>query len=132
MFENIGEKLKGLASFMCWVGIILSVISGVSIIIDGTLFWGLFVAVLGSLGSWISSWVTYAIGEIAECTELIPSLYRNNKSNGNEKQPKQQKIVSIPKPITTKNYSTQKRCPHCGELVKSNICEMCGKENHLF
>ena len=24
--------------------------------------------------------------------------------------------------------SLAKRCPYCGEIVKSNICEMCGKE----
>lgn len=23
---------------------------------------------------------------------------------------------------------TTKRCPHCGELVRGDICEMCGKE----
>jgi len=33
MFNNIGGKIKGLAKFMCWLGIIISVIAGVVLII---------------------------------------------------------------------------------------------------
>ena len=37
---------------------------------------------------------------------------------------------------TLKNtpYSSARyeRCPHCGEIVKSNTCDMCGKSNNLF
>ena len=29
MFENIGGKIKGLAKVVCWIGIILSVITGI-------------------------------------------------------------------------------------------------------
>ena len=28
--------------------------------------------------------------------------------------------------------NTPKHCPHCGEIVTSKNCAMCGKENNLF
>ena len=35
MFSNIGGKIKGLAKFFCWLGIIASVIAGVGMMILG-------------------------------------------------------------------------------------------------
>lgn len=72
MFENIGSKLQALAKVICWVGIIASVILGIVLISSGgNFFLGLLYAVIGGLASWVGSWVTYAIGEIAERTEQI-------------------------------------------------------------
>ena len=34
MFKNIGKKIKGLAAFVCWVGIILSAIAGILMIVS--------------------------------------------------------------------------------------------------
>lgn len=33
---------------------------------------------------------------------------------------------------TSENNTVKKLCPHCGSFIKSNICEICGKENNLF
>ena len=83
MFNDIGRKVKGLAKFICVVGIILSVISGIIIIAGGnaissysygysrsaggsSVLLGIIVAAVGSLVSWIGAWVTYAIGEAAD------------------------------------------------------------------
>lgn len=82
MYDNIGNKIKSLATAMCVIGIICSIITGIVIIANaktegyyysysksawnGTLVaTGIAVMVLGSIASWIGSWVTYAIGEIA-------------------------------------------------------------------
>ncbi len=35
MFDNIGSKIKMLAKVICWVGIIMSCLSGLIILING-------------------------------------------------------------------------------------------------
>ena len=80
MFDNIGDKLKGLALFLCWGGIIYSVISGIIVCSDFKLWIGLLIIVIGSLVSWISSWVIYAIGEIAVNTST--THIQSTETNG--------------------------------------------------
>ena len=134
MFENIGSKLKGLANFLCVGGIAGSVIGGISLMSNDLVLFGLLTAVLGSLGSWISSWVVYAIGEIAENTQKNRSSNEptsakpHNISEGAEKN----RIQSAFKATQTNSSSNPKQCPYCGEVVKSSFCEMCGKKNDLF
>ena len=69
MFDNIGEKIKTLAKVVCWVGIIASVVMGFIAIAssnDETVgFLSLvLIAGLGSLGSWVGSFVLYGFGEL--------------------------------------------------------------------
>ncbi len=89
MFDNIGSKIKKLAKILCWVGIILSVISGIGIMAGGSavssysrgygysaggassVVAGILVIVLGSLGSWIGSFFTYGFGQLIENTDRI-------------------------------------------------------------
>ena len=133
MFKNIGEKLKRLACFSCWVGIVGSVIGGIGLIIYGLILFGLLTAVLGSLCSWISSWLTYAIGEIAENTNAIRKATNLNDAiwDKEKKEAERKQILTVFK-STSKNPSTLHYCPHCGEVVTSRNCDMCGKENNLF
>ena len=133
MFENIGSKLKGLACFLCVGGIAGSVIGGISLMINDLVLFALLTAVLGSLGSWISSWVIYAIGEIAENTQENRGSYRptNARSYNLDEKAEKKRIQSVFKATHTNSYNP-KRCPHCGEVVKSSTCAMCGKKNNLF
>ncbi len=99
MFDNIGGKIKTLAKVLCWIGIILSIILGIIMIIGGanvasnssygyssrssgttgaSVLVGILTMVLGSLGSWISSFFAYGFGQLIEDTEAIR---RNTKSN---------------------------------------------------
>ncbi len=95
MFDNIGGKIKTLAKVLCWIGIILSIILGIVAIIGGasqssssygyssrssgaSVLGGILTMVLGSLGSWISSFFAYGFGQLIEDTEAIR---RNTKSN---------------------------------------------------
>ena len=123
MFDNIGEKLKRLALFSCWGGIISSIILGLLFFGVGIIY-GVLTIVLGSLSSWISSWIIYAIGEIAENTQIK----RNDREISEKKR-----IESVFKSHSNNRASTiRKCCPYCGETVTSKICSMCGKENNLF
>ena len=92
MFNNIGGKIKGLAKFLCWLGIILSVIIGVIMIIaaassrsytfdsygekitlstGGSIVAGILIIVFGSLASWIGSFFMYGFGELVENSKKV-------------------------------------------------------------
>lgn len=84
MFNNIGKKIKTLAAVTAWIGIIASIIAGLSMIATGAsqldwdetvgltlIFSGLGIAVVGSLLSWIGAFVLYAYGEITDCVKEI-------------------------------------------------------------
>ena len=83
MFENIGGKIKGLAKVICWIGIIISVIFGVFFwLIDpyvldierGVQFFiGLIIIAIGSLLSWVGSFVLYGFGELVDNSSAIRS-----------------------------------------------------------
>lgn len=92
VFKNIGGKIKWLAKFFAWFGIIVSIVSGIvfgvlpivshiamistpsfipSIGISGIfkiILQFLLIASIGSLFSWISSWLLYGFGELIEKT----------------------------------------------------------------
>lgn len=83
MYNNVGAKLKGLAKFLAWFGIIGSCISGITIMAAGSsisyygaygssslagggLVGGIIIMVIGSLASWLSSLALYGFGEMIE------------------------------------------------------------------
>ena len=64
MFDNIGSKIKTLAQVICWIGIIASVIIGFVLMVqdEDTVFIGILTMIIGSLGSWVGSFMTYGFG----------------------------------------------------------------------
>lgn len=81
MFTNIGSKIKGLATFVCWAGIVLSVIGGISTISIGSRGYyggsgvlpGLIMIVIGSIASWLGSLVLYGFGQLVEDVSVLRS-----------------------------------------------------------
>ncbi len=86
MFNNIGRKIKVLAKILCWVGIVLSVITGVAILASGSYTHltingeyttvsnvpaGILTIVIGCLISWIGSFFTYGFGQLIENSDII-------------------------------------------------------------
>ena len=133
MFDNIGEKVKGLSYFICFGGIVVSVISGIVMMFNSMTLIGILILIFGSLFSWISSWVTYAIGEIAENTgrNRISQSQPRPKINTAKAESEKRRMASVLKSVN-ENPSRRQFCPHCGETVQSNTCGMCGKSNNLF
>lgn len=77
MFENVGNKIRMLAKVICVLGIIGSVIAGISMIAGGSqisyysnsnvlILPGLLVMILGSVVSWANALLLYTFGEMAE------------------------------------------------------------------
>ena len=89
MFNNIGRKIKTLAKVICWIGIIASVLAGVAMIVGSLssyapamgIVTGILTAVLGSLFSWVGSFVMVGFGELVENTAEIAANTRKNGYN---------------------------------------------------
>lgn len=90
MFSNIGRKIKITAKVFCWIGIILSVISGLGLIVTGfsgmwpqthsivMILGGVGTALLGSLLSWVGSFLMVGFGELVENSEEIAANTRKS------------------------------------------------------
>lgn len=86
MFDNIGEKIKVLAKVVAGLGIAVSVILGIYYMTAGREFfgYGLTIAIVGSLGSWISSFFAYGFGELIVNSEIIKKNVESIDSYNNE------------------------------------------------
>lgn len=80
MFSNIGRKIKALAKVVCWIGIIGSIIGGISFFVaageaysDGGTYVaaGFVVIIVGALLSWLGSFFTYGFGELIDRVQSI-------------------------------------------------------------
>ena len=85
MYNQIGKKIKGLAVFFCIIGVFFQVILGLLVIFMGgntlpklvptlteefasvgCIIAGIFVIVIGSIVTWISTWLLYGYGELID------------------------------------------------------------------
>ncbi|MBO4692915.1 MAG: magnesium transporter [Clostridia bacterium] len=90
MFSNIGKKIKKLATVLCWLGIIISIVCGIVAWVAaddeiGALIF-LVVAVAGSLLSWISSFVLYGFGELIDKVTDIEYRLNPVRTQNNQNQ----------------------------------------------
>ena len=85
MYDNSGGKIKLLATVSAILMIIGCIIGGIALIaasaMDGFFsFLGILVIVVGSLISWISSWVLYGFGELIESITVIKNSITTEKT----------------------------------------------------
>ena len=66
MFDNIGGKIKALATFITVIGILVSIISGIIIMMlhSDLMLIAVLMMIVGSLLSWLSSFLLYGFGEL--------------------------------------------------------------------
>lgn len=85
MYNDIGGKIMKLAKVLCWIGIIISVILGGSLITATSSYvWtgnaasarvvGIFIMIGGSLLSWIGSFVLYGLGRLIQNTDILTEI----------------------------------------------------------
>ena len=87
MYDNIGGKIKGLATTIFIVQAVLTVIAGLGIMAAGDemILIGLLVMVLGPFSAWISSWLLYGFGELIDTACAIEENTRKDtKSNSSQ------------------------------------------------
>lgn len=81
IFNNIASKIKGLAYISTILGIIISVICGLTMILSGEdalVFTGIIIAILGCLLSWISSFILYGFGQLVENSDNLLALSKKS------------------------------------------------------
>ena len=105
MYDNIGEKIKGLAKAVFAIGSILFAILGIVLIVteeEILIILGVISLVMGPLGCWIGSWFLYGFGELIDKTSLIESGI-----NSASKSSKKERIEKI-KNLYAKGLITEK------------------------
>ena len=85
MYENIGEKIKGLAIGMFALGAISSFVGGLILICTSVMqiFAGLLIWILGPIFSWMLSCVLYGFGELIDKARDIERNTRKEEKTQN-------------------------------------------------
>lgn len=124
MFDNIGGKIKTLASVIAWLGIVCSVIIGIVFIAtaEKLIFAGIIIAIVGSISSWVGSFLLYGFGELVDNSAIIA-----RKSNVNFLNSKLSNTVGCEGNANkiTKNGTESLR-------KWNGKCQMCDKDNVLI
>lgn len=129
MFDNIGGKIKTVATTIAWLGIIGSIIIGIIIIAEANDSYypsatetlsGWLVIIVGSLSSWVSSFTLYGFGQLIENTDIISAKFESIKrttseyaANASDKTP----------PSSNDTVSSANLDPCIGS------CGLCAKDN---
>ena len=90
MYDNIGEKIKGLAIAFFIVEAIAAVIAGIALmaIDEDLILFGALTLIVGPVVAWVSSWLLYGFGELIDKTCDI----ERNTRGGERKSEAQSKI----------------------------------------
>ena len=126
MFDNIGSKIKTVASTLTVIGIVLSIISGLIVLLDGEIS-GLFMMIFGSLLSWLGSFLLYGFGQLVENSDKILRCLEGHPSEGQPQSPPCQTVYAVP--VST---APDWQCASCGQLNRGHVayCQNCGVTKH--
>ena len=124
MFDNIGNKVKGLAIFACAVGMVGSLIGAIVLWTNGLIGAGFGTLIGGCLSAWIGSWVIYCIGDTnVKVTEMQEQMKGSPTQETDEpKQDKSRKTGGTARAIRISD--TKEQCSNCGAELKAG-CKTC-------
>ena len=125
MYEDIGGKMKGLASTVMIVESIAAVITGIAMIVvdEYLILFGLLTIVLGPAVAWISSWLLYGFGEIIDYLGII--------AENSSRQTKHPEGGSIIKPGSKPLSQTPVKSSNPAAAAGEWVCT-CGKVHKDF
>lgn len=124
-YENIGNKIKGLAQMAFVVEAIAAVITGIALMAsdEDLILYGLLVLIAGPIIAWVSSWLLYGFGQLIENSDIIAEEYnrKNQKhekvveKNNEKKQAQRLKDVkaAIENPDVDEYKFIDITCPNC-------------------
>lgn len=118
MFDNIGRKIKKLAEINTIIGIGASFLGGILMLFMTTQFLRSFlVFLLGSIASWIGSFVLYGFGQLIENTDIL--VAESKKQCQNE-------VTSVSS--SDPSAPAVRFCKHCGSKMPAGYCTNCHAE----
>lgn len=119
MFGNIGGKVKTMAKVCTWLGMIISVIYGIVLAVNGAFFMGIWMAVSLALGFWLAAIPLYGFGELIERNQ---SMDRSN-----------QEIISLLKEANTPASQNSEEAKPAETTSSHEVmgwtCLSCGNHN---
>lgn len=149
-FDNIGEKIKKLAKWLCWVNILLIwIASAISffLFLDAEpvmCVLSVITAIVAPVFVWIGSWLMYAFGELVEDTHAI----RNKEGTTREvaaRRIAEEKAIqkqSQNTPVRARHLSSQSNeqfnttvapsCPTPPKVMTKYTCPVCKTSNSSF
>jgi hypothetical protein len=122
MYDNIGEKIKGLATAITVLGIIVSIISGL-LLFSLNQKAGLVTILIGCIISYVSNLCLYGFGELIVKVTVIANQNVNNKQNIKQKINIKKELLNFLKT----NYADL-RTPENAFRYVFNICEKGDRE----
>ena len=130
MYDNIGEKIRGLAKAVFIVEAIVAVIAGMVLCTadDAFILEGLLTLFCGPIVAWVSSWILYAFGELVEdvhaVRDKISPVFKPIVKNDTEQKQPQTKInpnvTNKETPTFQKSIETNSNCT---EVPQQNISQ---------
>lgn len=127
MYENIGQKIKGLAILIFCGGAIASVISGIVLISNDLTLIGFIVIICGSLVAWLLSLLICGFGQLILNSDIIAEEYKRKnqahqetvaKNNEHNQNQRRKEINAI---ISNRNIADDAlincTCPNCKEKL---------------
>ena len=148
MFDNIGTKIKNLATIITVLGAIVSFISGIIVMVIISWWLGLIIIVCGCLFCWIGSFFVYGFGEIIDKLNDISNDLTDKKrlsvasvrNSDNKNRMKAKEILNDVVALTMDESETsdndfdntnepkEDECPCCFYKVKTTDkeCPNCG------
>lgn len=119
--SSIEEKLKKVATILLIIGIIASVISGVSLI-GVSLDIGISIIIFGVLFSITIYFLLSGFAQLIFSVRNIEADLKTLVNNQNDEHPKDT--------VHSDNLSTPTRCTSCGKIndADAKFCVICGKE----
>lgn len=125
MFDNIGGKIKVLAKVICWIGIACSCLVGIVMWNEAVeweepalFFSGLLIAGIGSLASWLSSFVLCGFGQLIENSDELVEQGKARIGKSSEAE----NNTNVGAEPNTHMW----RCSGCGRMINTEYCAFCG------
>ena len=156
MYDNIGGKIKVVAVAGCILGIIASLIVGISLISQSSYYtqtapMGWIVIIVGSLASWLGSFCLYGFGELIEKTgannealvKIEKELAALNAKSGAERENRPEEAARVEEVRKSAEEQEQRKAPeaknaqgvpsypHTLEYYEG-ICPNCGLKHYNY
>ncbi len=113
MFDHVGKKIKGIATVVTWIGIVISFIIGCILIYEGAqdsdngilILIGILVMAIGSFIAWLSTILLYGFGELIDNSEKI-LLRLESGGNTAKNRTKKDEAVNLKPVEDAEEYKT--------------------------